>query len=122
MDKIVLEPLFHKGKNCIAFKPGMTEKSYLIIKGLPNVLYTKTHSRWYLVNDNPSSFNSIFEAFNKEKIFVDYSALKKKNEVSNATPSITVKKESLSDQQSMALTLMTQKLSLRGYSSNTAKT
>ncbi|HEU5289289.1 MAG TPA: site-specific integrase [Cyclobacteriaceae bacterium] len=122
MDKIILEPLFHRGKKCIAFKPGMDEKSYSIIRRLPGVLYTKTHGRWYLVDDQPSVFDSIIEAFNKEKIIVDYSALQKKTEISSASTLLWVPKESSSQSQATAMNLMAQKLSLRGYSANTAKT
>src|SRR5688572_33109150 len=97
MNKIVLEPLFHRGKTCIAFKPGMSEKSYSIIRGLPGILYTKTHSRWYVIADSPSVFNSVFEAFNSEGILVDFSALKKKSEITKAAPIVSASKESLSE-------------------------
>ena len=100
----------------------MDEKSYSIIRGLPGVLYTKTHGRWYVIADGPSVFKSVFEAFNREKIFVDYSALRKKSEIVNTAPIVSVSKESLSELQAIAINLMAQKLSLRGYSENTAKT
>lgn len=122
METVVLEPLFHREKKCIAFKPGAESRSYSIIRSLPGVLYTKTHGRWYMVNDNPSVFNTIFEAFNKEKIFVDYSALKKSSEVTPTLPVVTPPKEAMNEGHATALKLIAQKLSLRGYSSNTAKT
>lgn len=122
MESVVLEPLFHRDKKCIAFKPGTDGKTYSIIRSLPGVLYTKTHGRWYVVNDKPSVFDTIFKAFNKEKIFVDYSALKKGNEVASTLPAVAVPKSTMSEEHHTALKLMAQKLSLRGYSQNTAKT
>lgn len=121
MEKVVLEPLFHREKKCIAFKPGADSKSYSIIRSLPGVLYTKTHSRWYLVNDRPSVFNTIFEAFNKEKIFVDYSALKKGSEAPVVLP-VVLPKDLTNETHVAALNLMEQKLLLRGYSPTTIKT
>lgn len=122
MEKVILEPLIHREKKCIAFKHGISTKAYEIIRSLPGVLYTKTHGKWYLVNDKPSVFNTIFEAFNKEKIFVDYSALKSKSEVTTNLQVVAVPKELMSESHAQALKLMAQKLSLRGYSANTAKT
>lgn len=122
MERVVLEPLFHREKKCIAFKPGTDRKTYSIIRSLPGVLYTKTHSRWYVVNDKPSVFNTLFEIFNKEKIFVDYSALKKGSEGAPTLPVVTLPKEAMNETHATALKLMAQKLSMRGYSSNTAKT
>lgn len=118
----MLESLFHRGKPCIAFKPGMNEKSYSIIRSLPGVLYTKTHSRWYVVYDAPSVFNTVFKAFNREKIFVDYAAIRKPEKTTDAPTATPVVKEPITEAHVAALNLMTQKLSLRGYSAHTAKT
>jgi integrase/recombinase XerD len=119
-NSVILEPLVHRDKHCIAFKPGMSSKVYSVMRSLPGILYTKTHKRWYVVNDTPEVFNTLFQAFNREKIFVDYSAVKKKDfaaesqkvAVINSSPSI----------QQEALQLMVRKLTLRGYSSSTVKT
>lgn len=119
---VILEPLFHRDQHCIAFKPGADSKSYSIIRSLPGVLYTKTYSRWYLINDKPSVFNTIFEAFNKEKIFVDYSALKLRKEEVTDLRVVSIPKGLMNEVHSTALRLMAQKLSLRGYSATTAKT
>jgi len=119
---VTLEPLYHKDKKCIAFKPGIDSKAYPIIRSLPGILYTKTHSRWYVVNDNPSVFNTIFEALNKEKIFVDYSALNKESEVVSNSAIVAIPKNVVNEVHVEALKLMAQKLSLRGYADTTAKT
>lgn len=122
MEKVILEPLFHRAKDCIAFKPGMNGKSYSIIRSLPGVLYTKTHGRWYMINDKPSVFDIIFQAFNKERIFIDYSALKKKETAIEPLRVSTVWKEAWTEAHTTAMNLMAQKLSLKGYSVNTTKT
>jgi integrase/recombinase XerD len=123
MSKVILEPLFHREKKCIAFKPGADSRIYPIIRSFPGILYTKTHSRWYLINDHPSVFEKIFKTFQQEKIFVDYSALKEKgNAVTSLLPVVTVPKEIINEHHLTAMKLMAQKLSLRGYSSNTVKT
>ncbi len=116
-DKVILEPLEHRGANCIAFKPGLTGRVYDVMRKLPGVLFTKTHNRWYVVNDKPAVFDKLFNFFNKEKIFVDYSAIKKAGAmvIPAAEPlETTLQKE--------ALLVMERKLSLRGYAANTAKT
>ncbi|HRG09589.1 MAG TPA: hypothetical protein PLJ08_13530 [Cyclobacteriaceae bacterium] len=66
-DKVILEPLEHRGANCIAFKPGLTGRVYDVMRKLPGVLFTKTHNRWYVVNDKPAVFDKLFNFFNKEK-------------------------------------------------------
>lgn len=122
MDKVILEPLFHRDNECIAFKPGMDKKCYSIVRSLPGVLYTKTHSRWYLINDKISVFNTIFEAFNKEKIFIDYSALKNKGKSITDLPIKITPEETWTEAHTQAMNLVAQKLLLRGYSTNTSKT
>lgn len=121
MEKIVLEQLLHRERECIAFKPGMSERSYSIIRSLPGAMYTKTHGRWYLINDKPSVFTTIFDAFNKEKIIVDYSALRKKETVVEDLP-IKRPHETLTDAHALAMRQVAQKLSLKGYSANTTRT
>jgi site-specific recombinase XerD len=122
MAKVVLEHLFHRGKKCIAFKPGVDSKTYSIIRSLPGVLYTKTHGRWYVVNDRSSVVNTIFAALQKEKIFVDYSALKQGIDAEPGLPIVGTLKELTNETHSVAITRMAQKLLLKGYSSNTSKT
>lgn len=121
MNKVILEPLFHRDSECIAFKPGMGDKCYSIVRSLPGVLYTKTHSRWYLVNDTKSVFNTIFEAFNKEKIFIDYSALRNKEKTQPDLP-VTITSEVWTEAHTLAMNQVAQKLLLKGYSANTSKT
>lgn len=118
-DKIILEPLKHRGANCIAFKPGLTGRVYDVMRRLPGVLFTKTHNRWYVVNDKPAVFGTIFNFFNKEKILVDYSSIKKEG-VMLAQPEGADSLEAT--EQHEALLVMAKKLSLRGYAANTAKT
>lgn len=117
-DKVILEPLEHRGTDCIAFKPGLTGRVYKVLRELPGVLFTKTHNRWYVVNDKPEVFEMLLNYFNKEKIFVDYAGLKGGGVViapPEAAPSETLL-------QREALVGMERKLSLRGYSANTVKT
>jgi site-specific recombinase XerD len=119
-DKIVLEPLTHRDRLCIAFRPGIGSRCYQIVKSLPNILYTKTHKRWYVVNDSPEVFRTIYDAFRKEKIFVDYSALRQPQ--SGPATAIQPIVPDVKMQREQSLALMAEKLSLRGYSANTAKT
>lgn len=118
-DCVILEPLEHRGANCIAFKPGLTGRVYDVMRRLPGVLFTKTHNRWYVVNDKPAVFEMLFNYFNKEKIFVDYSGIKK-GAVKLALPEAAEPLETILQKE--ALQAMERKLSLRGYAANTAKT
>ncbi|MBN8577368.1 MAG: tyrosine-type recombinase/integrase [Cytophagales bacterium] len=117
-DTLVLELLTHRGIACIAFKQGMNSRVYEVMRQLPGVLYTKTHKRWYVVNDRPGVFNELFKFFNGHKVFVDYSALRKQ-----ASPSsMPLVSEAPLGMQREALLQMEQKLTLRGYARTTAKT
>lgn len=118
-DCVILEPLEHRGANCIAFKPGLTGRVYDVMRRLPGVLFTKTHNRWYVVNDKPAVFEMLFNYFNQEKIFVDYSGIKR-GAVKLALPEAAEPLETILQKE--ALLVMERKLSLRGYAANTAKT
>lgn len=118
-DTIILEQLEHRGANCISFKPFKNPRVYAVMRALPGILYTKTHGRWYVVNDNPSVFNMLFQFFNKERIFVDYSGLKRQQLV---TTKIEVAEAPETALQKEAMVLMAKKLTMRGYAANTAKT
>lgn len=119
-NSVILEALVHHNKHCIAFKPGMSSKVYSVMRSLPGILYTKTYNRWYVVNDTPDVFNTLFQVFNKAKIFVDYSAVKRK-EPATELQKLVITNPAQSVQQE-AFQLMAKKLTLRGYSPTTAKT
>lgn len=116
---VILEHLVHRGATCFAFKPGLTARAYEVMRKFPGVLFTKTHNRWYVVNDSPEVFETLFKFFNKEKIFVDYSGVKKNTVVLTRTEPEEPAETTV---QQEALLAMERKLTLRGYAANTAKT
>lgn len=113
---VILEHLEHRGTSCFAFKLGMSSRAYEVMRKLPGVLFTKTHNRWYVVNDKPEVFENLFKHFRKEKIFVDYSALKEQE----SSPEKNIDGETTIQRE--ALEFLKKKLVLRGYSPNTIRT
>lgn len=118
-DTITIEWLEHRGARCFAFKPGIDSRVYQVMRSLSGILYSKTHRRWYVVNDKPTVFKNLFNHFNKEKIFVDYSSIK--NQQASPEKGLLVL-DSEPALHKEALFQMGEKLSLRGYAANTAKT
>ncbi|MCI0752003.1 MAG: phage integrase N-terminal SAM-like domain-containing protein [Flammeovirgaceae bacterium] len=80
--QVVLEPLFHRGSNCIGFHFPHEREVSKAVKQLPNLLYTRTHGCFYVI-DTREARDFIIAHFRKANITVDYSKFQKIDAKSN---------------------------------------
>ncbi|HMU72210.1 MAG TPA: hypothetical protein PKD93_05705, partial [Ferruginibacter sp.] len=142
MNPVVLRPLFHRGRECIAllFEPDKEQNA--IVKKLPGVRFTATHSCW-LVPQTAESIAAIDEALGP-LVPIDRSALDKyllqRKKIAEAgkkdilpepvqpPPSRSRRPESkpilraISTVNEHVLPLMEQQLKLKAYSPSTIRT
>ncbi|MBI1770016.1 MAG: site-specific integrase [Bacteroidetes bacterium] len=131
---IVLESLAHRGMNCIAIRFPYNAELVKIVKLVPEATFSSTHKCWY-VQRKPDSFDTIFKIFQQHKVWVDYSKLSSKSLLNKKAATLLAPQETLvemdegkkqntteTDDHLKALRMMEQKLHLKGYSKNTAKT
>ena len=128
MKKIIVKPFFHRDQNWYGiyfpWDPGLVD----LVKSLPNRKFSITNKCWY-VPANDASLEAIRSIFTN-KIIVDFSALKTKPSVTDKPtndlllpiPKKEIIKIELSPVHQQALRMLEQKLNLKGYSKNTART
>lgn len=121
MKKIVLTPLFHRDTNCIAIRFTKDWELISLVKLLPAVAFSKTHSCWY-VPAELVKINDIFNLF-KGKAWVDYTALRQTKtsaDIPGKNTQTTI--HTLNIHQANCLNALSEKLSIKGYSPSTKKT
>lgn len=133
-EKIILQPLFHRGKECIALVCENHNSLNLTIKKLPHVKWSQTNRCWYIPLGR-ESYNQLTKEFTG-KALLDNSLLKlyleKKKKVTAAIPKNPIKvfpkpvhstpAWKLCEQNVEALKKFIQQLKLRSYSASTIRT
>jgi site-specific recombinase XerD len=137
-----IEKLFHRDLHCLAIHFPYNRFLITVTKQIEGILFSKTHRCWY-VEDKPDLLKNILAHYKCHHIDVDYTGIEnasaadntnnvaadQRQPVNGATaPPPPVEKSSdkhvrvLNEEQQIVLRMMEQKLHLKGYSSNTAKT
>lgn len=113
---VQIDSLFHKDMDCLAIRFPYHKDLIQVVRTLPGATFSKSNKCWYVVA-REGLLEEICTAFNG-KAQVDTTALK----VSQQSVPESRNEKIQSHQHQQALRMMEQKLHLRGYSSNTAKT
>lgn len=119
--RITVERLFHKERQCLAMRFPYNKGLITQVKTISGATFSKTHTCWY-VEDRNDLLSEIFKAF-KGHAWVDFTSLKSevKNEPLEKPVHVKINNAPNPVHQ-QALRLMEQKLRLRGYSDNTRRT
>src|SRR6188768_650887 len=67
--QVVLEPLFHRGRDCVAVKYPYDAELNSIIKNIPGRIYSKTHSCWYF-EYAPGMVERLYSIISSDKVEV----------------------------------------------------
>jgi integrase/recombinase XerD len=111
---LILEPLFHNEKDCVALKFPYNAKLLPIVRTLPGATFSRTNRCWY-VPQRAGLLEEIIKLF-QQHATLDYLALEKEDTATLVKPGGPAAGEL------MNLRLMEQKLILKGYSPATIKT
>jgi len=131
MKSVVVKRLFHRDQHCLGIFFDYDTAISQEVRKIPLVKYSDTNKCWY-VPDEQHSLAKIIEVL-KDKVWVDYKALKSGKTIPEPEPVHTVPEKQeikkikfsppgLNNDQVQALRMVEQKLKLRGYSENTART